>query len=118
MADIRRIQSNPRMSMGVVHGGVVYLAGQVAIDNGGGSVTEQTREILKRIDDLLAEAGTTKSKLLTANLYILDIATMPEVNALWDVWLAPGCAPTRTTIETRLASPRYALEIGITAAVD
>ena len=117
MAEITRLQSNPRLSMGVVHGGTVYLAGQVAIDNGGGSVTDQTREILERIDALLAEAGTDKSRILSCNLYVADIATMPEVNALWDPWVAPGCAPARTTIEAKLASPRYAVEISVIAAV-
>ena len=117
MTDIQRISGNPRMSMAVVHGGLVVLSGQVAIDAGGGSITAQAEEILGRIDALLAEAGTDKSRLISCNLYVADIATLPEINTVWDAWVSPGNAPARTTIETRLASPRYALEIGATAAL-
>jgi enamine deaminase RidA (YjgF/YER057c/UK114 family) len=114
--DIKRIAGNPRMSSAVVHGATIYISGQVAIDAGGQDVTTQTREILARIDALLAHAGSDKSRLLSVNLLLADIATLPEVNALWDKWLAPGCAPARTTIQTILASPRYALEIAVIAA--
>jgi enamine deaminase RidA (YjgF/YER057c/UK114 family) len=118
MAEIRRLASNPRMSGAVVHGGFVSLSGQVAIDHRGGAVADQVREVLERIDLLLAEAGTDKSRLLTANLYLTDIASLPALNLAWDRWVAPGCAPTRTTIQAVLASPDYALEIAVTAAVD
>lgn len=117
MTEIRRFQGNPRMSGAVAHGDRVYLSGQVAIDAAGGSVTEQVAEILERIDGLLAEAGTDKSRMLSVNIYLTDVTTLPELNALWDKWLVPGCAPCRTTIETRLASPRYAVEIGVVAAL-
>jgi enamine deaminase RidA (YjgF/YER057c/UK114 family) len=117
MTDIRRFQSNPRLSGAVAHGDRVYLSGQVAIDAGGGSVTDQVAEILDRIDALLAEAGTDKSRILSVNIYLTDVTTLPELNALWDRWVAPGCAPCRTTIETRLASPRYAVEISAVAAL-
>lgn len=118
MAEIRRLASNPRMSGAVVHGGVVMLSGQVAIDHRGGPVANQVREVLERIDLLLGEAGTDKSRLLTANLYLADMASLPALNLAWDRWIAPGCAPTRTTIQTVLASPDYALEIAVTAALD
>ncbi|MEP9360444.1 RidA family protein [Sphingomonas sp. KR3-1] len=118
MAEIKRFQTNPRMSGAVVHGGVVSLSGQVAIDHRGGTVANQAREVLERIDLLLADAGTDKSKLLTANLYLTDIASLQALNMAWDRWVVPGCAPTRTTIQAVLASPDYALEIAVTAAVD
>jgi enamine deaminase RidA (YjgF/YER057c/UK114 family) len=117
MAKIERLAGNARMSMGVVHAGTVYLSGQVATVAGGGSVVDQTREILESIDRLLAQAGTDKSHLLSCSLYVADIATLPDINSLWDRWVVPGEAPARTTIETRLASPRYALEIAVIAAV-
>jgi enamine deaminase RidA (YjgF/YER057c/UK114 family) len=117
MTDIKRIGGNPRLSGAVAHGATVYLSGQVAIDAAGQEVTAQTREILERIDALLAEAGTDKSRLLSVNLLLQDIASLPEVNVLWDGWLAPGCAPARTTIQTILASPRYAIEIAVIAAL-
>jgi enamine deaminase RidA (YjgF/YER057c/UK114 family) len=117
MDDIRRLAANARMSNAVIHGGVVYLSGQVAIDHRGAAVPDQVREILDRIDALLAEAGTDRSRLLTATLYVADLACLSDVNAAWDEWIAPGCAPTRTTIQTVLASPAYALEIAVSAAV-
>lgn len=114
---IKRIKVGPRMSQAVVHGNTVYLAGQVATATAGGTVTEQTTEILQQIDALLAEAGTDKSKLLQASVFITDIATFPEMNAVWDQWVSPGNTPCRTTIETKLASPKYAIEIAVIAAV-
>lgn len=113
---IQRIQPSKRMSQAVVHGDMVYLAGQVAQDHAGASVTEQTREILERIDALLAEAGTDKTKLLSANIWLADIATFNEMNAVWDAWIAEGCAPARATVEARLATPRYRVEIAVVAA--
>ena len=117
MPDIRRLAANPRMSGAVVHAGVVQLSGQVAIDHRGGSVADQVHEVLSRIDGLLAEAGSDRSLLLTANIYLADIAHLGDVNAAWDPWVVPGCAPTRTTIQTVLANPGYALEIAVSAAV-
>jgi enamine deaminase RidA (YjgF/YER057c/UK114 family) len=114
---IKRIKVGPRMSQAVVHGNTVYLAGQVANETAGGSVTDQTKEILAQIDALLAEAGTDKSKLLSANLYVVDMATFPEINAVWDAWVLPGNTPCRTTVQANLAAPQYAVEIGIVAAI-
>lgn len=114
--EIIRIDTSPRLSMAVAYGDMILLSGQVAIDAAGGSVTEQCREILARIDALLAKAGSDKSRLIACQLYLRDITTLPEVNAVWDAWVAPGAAPARTTIEARLARPHYALEIGVTAA--
>jgi enamine deaminase RidA (YjgF/YER057c/UK114 family) len=118
LADIKRFAANPRMSGAVVHGGVAYLSGQVAIDHRGGAVADQVREVLERIDALLVEVGSDRSRLLTASIFLSDLAVLPELNAAWDPWIVPGCAPTRTTMQVVLASPLYALEIAVTAAVD
>jgi enamine deaminase RidA (YjgF/YER057c/UK114 family) len=113
---IERIESGPRMSGAVVHGNTVYLAGQVARNAAGRSVTEQTKDILGIIDGLLAQAGTDKSRLLTANIWLSDIATFAEMNAVWDAWVAPGNTPARATVEAKLASPQYTVEIMVAAA--
>lgn len=116
MTEIKRIKPGPRMSMAVVHGDTVYTAGQVAKETAGGSVADQTREILSLIDDLLAEAGTDKTKLLSANIWLTDIGTFGEMNAVWDAWLAEGCAPARATVEAKLAAPQFTVEIAVIAA--
>lgn len=118
MGDICRIAANPRMSGAVVHAGVVYLSGQVAIDHRGGAVPDQVDEVLARIDALLEEAGSDRSRLLTATILLSDMSVMTVLNAAWDQWIVPGCAPTRTSIQAVLASPAYALEIVVTAAAD
>lgn len=114
---ITRIETGPRMSQAVVHGNTVYLAGQVASGAPGKSVTDQTHDILGRIDALLAKAGTDKTKLLSATIWLTDIATFGEMNAVWDAWLPAGGAPARATVEAKLASPDYKVEIGIVAAI-
>jgi enamine deaminase RidA (YjgF/YER057c/UK114 family) len=113
---IQRIGTGPRMSKAVVHGDTVYLAGQVADKAAAAGVGEQTQEILAIIDGLLDEAGTDKSKLLTANIWLADMATFAEMNAVWDKWVTPGATPARATIEAKLAAPRYKVEIMVTAA--
>jgi enamine deaminase RidA (YjgF/YER057c/UK114 family) len=113
---IQRFDAGPRMSKAVVHGNTVYLAGLVADEPKGKSVTEQTRDILKLIDGYLAQAGTDKSKLLTANIWITDMATFAEMNAVWDAWVSPGNTPARATVEAKLATPDYKVEIMVTAA--
>jgi enamine deaminase RidA (YjgF/YER057c/UK114 family) len=113
---IERLHVGRRMSQAVVRGDTVYLAGQVAQDAAGGSVAEQTRDILAQIDDLLAQAGTDKSKLLTAQIWLVDIATFDEMNAVWDAWVAPGNPPVRACVEARLARPQFTVEIMVTAA--
>lgn len=114
MSDIRRIGPGPRMSEAVVHNGVAYLAGQIAK---GATVTEQTRGVLAEIDRLLAEAGTSKARLLTAQIWLADIATFGEMNAVWDEWVDRDNPPARWTGEARLATPEYRVEIIVTAAV-
>ena len=105
------------MSQAVVHNGTVYLAGQVAVDKAGESVTEQTRNILDRIDKYLAMSGTDKSKLLSAEIWLSDIGTFDEMNAVWDAWVSPGNTPARACVEANLASPKFTVEIMVTAAV-
>jgi enamine deaminase RidA (YjgF/YER057c/UK114 family) len=79
-------------------------------------MTEQTRDILSQIDGFLAKAGTDKSKLLSANIWITDMANFAEMNAVWDAWVAPGNTPARATVEARLAAPDYKVEIMVVAA--
>lgn len=114
---IKRIDTGPRMSQAVIHNGVVYLAGQVAQNARGATVREQTSDILARIDALLAQAGTDKSKLLTANIWLADISKFSEMNAVWDAWVAKGCAPTRATVQAKLASKEFTVEIMVAAAL-
>lgn len=116
MTEIKRLQPGSRMSQAVVHGETVYLAGQVAQNAPGASVAEQTRDILGRIDGLLKEAGTDKTKLLSATIWLVDIGTFAEMNGVWDSWVAPGSAPARACVEAKLAASHYAVEIGIVAA--
>ncbi len=113
---IQRIKPGPRMSGAVVHGDTVYLAGQVANQTAGQSVTEQTTEILSIIDSLLAEAGTDKSKILMANIWLTDMTTFQEMNAVWDAWVSPGNTPARATVEAKLAAPPFKVEIAVIAA--
>ncbi len=113
---IQRFDTGPRMSQAVVHGDTVYLAGQVAQAAPGKSVKEQTEAILKQIDGLLAKAGTDKSKLLSATIWLTDIGTFNEMNAVWDAWVAPGNAPARACVESKLAAPQFTVEIGVIAA--
>ena len=115
MSDITRIESGARMSQAVVHNGIAYLAGQVGAE--GASVTEQTEAVLASVDRLLSEAGTDKTKLLTAQIWVADITDFAEMNAVWDAWVAPGCAPARWTGEAKLATPGFKVEVIVTAAV-
>lgn len=114
--NIERHHTGPRMSQIVAHGDTVYLAGVVAHTNKGKSVTEQTREILATIDTYLAQADTDKTKLLSANIWIADMAKFAEMNAVWDAWVSPGNTPARATVEAKLASPDCYVEIMVVAA--
>ena len=97
---IKRIGVGPRMSAAVIP-----------------DVTDQTRQILAAIDGLLAEAGTDKTKLLTANIWLADIADFAVMNTAWDKWVSPGNTPARATVESKLAGPEYRVEIQVTAAI-
>jgi enamine deaminase RidA (YjgF/YER057c/UK114 family) len=113
---IKRIESGPRMSQAVVHGNTVYLAGQVA-DDPAADVTGQTRQVLANIDKLLAAAGSDKTRILSATIYLADIGAFSQMNAAWDAWVPQGHTPARATVEAKLAAPRYKVEIQVTAAV-
>ena len=113
---IDRLHTGPRMSQAVIHGDTVYLAGQVADRAKGGSVGAQTTEILATLDRLLGEAGADKTKILSATIYLADIATFAEMNAVWDAWVPAGHAPARATVEAKLAAPAYTVEIACIAA--
>jgi enamine deaminase RidA (YjgF/YER057c/UK114 family) len=113
---IERKEVGARMSQVVVHGDTVYLAGVVAHANKGKSVTDQTKEIVATIDKHLASVGSDKSKLLRANIWITDMATFGEMNAVWDAWVSPGNTPARACVEAKLAAPEYKVEIMVVAA--
>ena len=102
---IERIKPGPRMSQAVVHGDTVYLAGQVA-DDPSADVAGQTGQILAKIDALLAEAGTDKSRILSVNIWLSDISTFGAMNRVWDAWVAPGAAPARASGRRGFAKPR------------
>lgn len=112
---ITRIGTRPRSSAIVIHNQTVYLAGQVG--KPGDGTGEQTRTILASIDRLLEEAGTDKSRILQATIWLADMADFDEMNAVWDAWVAPGHAPARATGEVRLALPEYRVEIVAVAAL-
>ncbi|MBA4011568.1 MAG: hypothetical protein C0481_06850 [Phenylobacterium sp.] len=111
---IERIEAGPRMSQAVVHGDTVYLAGQVGAP--GESVTAQTQAVLAQIEKLLAQTGSEKSKILTATIWLADMADFAEMNAVWDKWVDGKDAPARATGEAKLATPDYKVEIIIVAA--
>jgi len=113
---IARHHVGPRMSQAVVHGNTVYLAGQVASDPSAG-VKGQTEQVLQKIDALLKAAGSSKSRLLSATVYLSDIRGYDEMNAAWDAWVDPANTPGRATVEARLASPKYLVEICVIAGI-
>ena len=112
---IERIESGPLMSQAVVHGDTVYLSGLVGSDLDA-DVKGQTAQILARIDDLLAAAGSDTSKLLKANIWLSDIGTWSEMNEVWTEWVAAGSTPARATVEAKLAHPKVKVEIMVEAA--
>jgi enamine deaminase RidA (YjgF/YER057c/UK114 family) len=113
---IKRFEPGPRLSTAVVHNGTAYLAGAVAEDPTA-DVKGQTEQILKEIDETLAAVGSQKSKILTATVYLANISTFSEMNAVWDAWVDKSNPPARATVEARLAAPKYLVEIVVTAAV-
>ena len=113
---IERIDAGPRMSEACIHGGIAYLAGQVPED-ASQDITGQTAQVLAAIDRLLARAGTDKSKILMAQIFIKDLAEFPGLNAAWDAWVPAGHTPPRATVQAHLAKPEWKVEIVVTAAV-
>jgi len=112
---IERISTGKRMSQIVIHGDAVYLAGQVA-RNRTASVGEQTRDTLEQIEALLATAGSDKTRILSATIYLPNICDFAAMNEVWDAWVAEGHAPARACVEARLASPDLRVEISVIAA--
>ena len=115
MSDIKRINVGKRMSDVAVHNGVVYLAGQVA-DDTSKDVKGQTAQVLATIDRLLADAGTDKTRMLQVQIFLSDIANFAAMNEVWDALVPQGHTPPRATIESRLATPAYLVEIKVIAA--
>jgi enamine deaminase RidA (YjgF/YER057c/UK114 family) len=113
---VQRFQTGKRMSQAVTCSGIVWLAGQVA-DDATQDITGQTRQVLAAIDRLLKEAGTDKSQLLAANIFLADMADFAAMNAVWDAWVADAGKPARATVEAALAGPEWKVEIVVTAAL-
>ena len=113
---IQRIQTNKRMSQAVIHGDTVYLEGQVALEKPGASFGDQTRNILDRIDALLKEVGSDKSKLLSATIWLADIRHREQMNEAYKAWTAGKNTPVRACVEAKLVDPRMLVEISVVAA--
>lgn len=113
MAQIQRFEVGPRLSQAVVHGDTIYLAGQV--NNTAKDANGQARAILEQIDHLLASCGSSKERIVSTTIYLSDIASFADLNAAWDAWVPKGAAPARATVEAKLASPEYLVEISVIA---
>ena len=113
---IERKHTNERMSQIVTHGDTVYLAGQVAQDAAGAPAGAQMKDILDRIDGLLGEAGSDKSKILSATIWLADMRDFDAINQVWDAWVPPGNAPARACVEAKLAFTKVTVEVGLIAA--
>lgn len=116
MSSIKRVNVEKRLSDMAVYNGVAYLAGQVP-DDGSLDMEGQTKQVLATIDRLLAEAGTDKSKILMAQIFVANMKEFDGMNRAWDAWVSAGNAPPRATVEARLANPDFKVEIVVTAAV-
>jgi enamine deaminase RidA (YjgF/YER057c/UK114 family) len=111
---IKRLEPGARMSQAVIANGFVFLAGQVAPDPSG-NVVSQTRQVLGEIDRLLAAAGTSKERILTATIYLADVASFGEMNKAWEAWVPADAKPARATVEAKMVAPEYRVEIQVTA---
>lgn len=112
---IQRYETGPRMSEAVVHNGTVYLAGQVA-DDASQDTEGQTRQVLAAIDALLTQTGSERSKILRAQIFLVDLADFAAMNRVWESWVVPGHTPARATVQAVLARPEWKIEIVVTAA--
>ena len=113
---IDRYDVGPRMSEMAVYNGVAYLAGQVAEDGSQG-IEGQTAQVLAAIDKLLARAGSDKSRILRAQIFLVDLADFAAMNAVWEKWVTAGHTPPRATVQAALAKPEWKVEIVVTAAI-
>jgi enamine deaminase RidA (YjgF/YER057c/UK114 family) len=116
MSDILRFDQNHRRSRCVVHAGTAYLAGQVAEDKTAG-IVEQTRQALSRVDEMLSDAGTDRSRLLSATIWLRDMNDFAGMNSVWDAWVVPEATPARCCGKVELADPGYLVEIVVVAAL-
>lgn len=114
MAEIRRHQSTQRMSQIVEYNNTIYLAGQVG--TAGASVAQQTQDCLDKIDNLLAEVGSDKTRVLQTTIWLADMKDFAEMNDVWDAWIPQGSAPARACGEAKLAKPEFTVEIIVVAA--
>lgn len=115
MSDITRFGTGPRMSEAVSYNGIIWLAGQVG--TAGDDVTAQTKTCLAEVDRILAAAGTDKTRILSVQIWLADIADFPKMNAVWDTWVPAGHTPARATGEAKLATKDYLVEVIVTAAL-
>jgi len=115
MPAVQRLHPGKRLSEASIHAGTVYLAGQVA-DDATQDIGGQTRQVLASIDRLLREAGSDKTRILMAQIFLADLADFAAMNEVWGAWVAPGQAPCRATVNSRLARPEWRVEIVVTAA--
>jgi enamine deaminase RidA (YjgF/YER057c/UK114 family) len=113
---IQRFEVGPRLSEMAVHNGTIYLAGQVP-DDTSVNIQGQTRQVLESIDALLAQAGSDKSKILHAQIFLPDLGDFAAMNEVWEAWVVPGHTPTRATVQAALANPKWKIEVVVTAAV-
>ncbi|MFN4158339.1 MAG: RidA family protein [Gemmobacter sp.] len=113
--DIRRLGTGPRMSEGVCFNGIIWVAGQVG--TAGDPVADQTRQCLAEVDRILANAGTDKTRILSAQIWLADMGDFPAMNSVWDAWVPAGHTPARATGEAKLAAPGYLVEVIVTAAL-
>ena len=113
--EIKRLHVGKRLSETAIHNGTVYLAGQIADDTTQG-IAGQTRELLGHVERLLNEAGSDKTRILSCQIYIADMAQFPGMNEVWDAWVVPGHTPPRATVEAKLANPACLVEIVVVAA--
>jgi enamine deaminase RidA (YjgF/YER057c/UK114 family) len=115
MSEIKRIGVGARMSEAVCYNGIAWLAGQVGTP--GASVTEQTKACLAEVDRILAEVGSDKTRIISTQIWLADMADFAEMNAVWDAWVPKGNTPARATGEAKLATPEYRVEVIVTAAL-
>jgi enamine deaminase RidA (YjgF/YER057c/UK114 family) len=114
---IERLHVGPRLSQIAIHGNVLYSAGIVA-DDPSADAAGQTRQILARIDQYLAEGGSDKTKILSATIWLADIKDYAAMNGVWDAWVAKGNTPPRACVEAKLAAPQFKVEIRVVAGLD
>lgn len=115
---IKRLKADvPFLRAATVHGGIVYVSGQVALDSPGASVRAQSEEIFARIDEILQEAGSDKHHLLKADVWLTDISTVGDFNEVWMEWLGEGDIPARACVESKFANPDWYVEVAVVAVV-